>query len=133
MSAHTRPVFRAILKIAQTIPNLRVGIVTFSGQTKLIREVLQECLGPAGAERIFIRSAERGWAIPVNTPSLDGKQPHIASIIQELYFETGEQILPEQVVLIDDDRRNIEFAKTFSHKTVVFPPLPLPGSFSYYC
>jgi hypothetical protein len=101
--------------------------VTFSGQNKLIREVLQDCLGRERAERVFIRGADRSWTPPQSTLSMEGKQPHIASVVQELYFETGELLKPEQVLLIDDDQKNIDFAKSFFHRTVTFPHLPLPG------
>lgn len=75
-------------------------MVTFSGQSKLIREVLRSCMGSEAADRVFIRGADGGWSIPPNIPSMDGKQPHIASVMQEIYFESGEMITPQQVCLI---------------------------------
>jgi hypothetical protein len=58
---------------------------------------------------------------------MEGKEPHIASILQDMFFDTGEEFAPQQVMLIDDDTRNISIAKTFHHRTVVFPDMPLPG------
>lgn len=114
-----------------------MGIVTFSGQKDLIREVLQLLVGREAASHIFLRTALRDWTVPDSyVPSsksqsgpsgTTGKQPHIASIVEEIFQETGEVIQAEQVMLIDDDVRNIACAQESHHKTVVFPPLPLPG------
>jgi hypothetical protein len=122
-----RPVFRAILKIATSTPNLRVGIVTFSGQRSIIKSVLQEVVGYTAAETIFIRGATNEWTVPAGHACMEGKEPHIASILQDMFFDTGEEFAPQQVMLIDDDTRNISIAKTFHHRTVVFPDMPLPG------
>jgi O-acetyl-ADP-ribose deacetylase len=127
-------VFRAVLDaaVAQDSELLRVGIVTFSGQKDLIREVLEIMVGKDSASQIFIRSACRDWSVPASyvpltNSSVTGKQPHIASILDEMFQETGEVLYPEQVLLIDDDAKNIKCAEKYRHKTVVFPPLPLPG------
>lgn len=73
---------------------------------------------------------------------MEGKQPHIASIIEDLFFQTGELLSAEQVeslmtllslltlmkvLLIDDDQKNIDFAKLYSHRALTFPSLPLHG------
>lgn len=44
LAAHVRPVFRAILKYGVENEDLHVGIVTFSGQVSLIRQVLVQRL-----------------------------------------------------------------------------------------
>ena len=100
LAAHIRPVFRALLAAAVTTPSLRVGIVTFSPQKALIKEVLEATVGQAAADNIFIRGATRDWAVPPDHTCKEGKQPHIASILQEMFFDTGEAYSPEQVYLV---------------------------------
>jgi hypothetical protein len=97
LSAHLRPVFKSLLQIASSTPNLYLGIVTFSGQSNLIRSTLASVLGAAAAELVFIRGNNRDWAAPPSCVSMEGKQPHIASIVQEIFFDTGEQLDPQQV------------------------------------
>lgn len=138
LAAHTRPVFRALLEAASLLAvppaeergGLRVGIVTFSGQKDLIREVLELVLGRQAASQIFLRTAHRDWSVPasyVPTSKITGKEPHIASIVEEIFQKSGEVIRAEQVLLIDDDVKNISCARDAQHKAVVFPSLPLPG------
>ena len=110
---------------------LRVGIVTFSGQKGLIQEAIEIIVGKRAMQKMFFRTAYRDWSEPEDyvpkNPFMTGKQPHIASIINEIRMESGEKINEEQVLLIDDDVKNIACAKEYNHRTVIFPALPLPG------
>lgn len=133
LAAHIRPIFVSIIKSAldQDPSLLRVGIVTFSGQKDLIRQVLEALFGQEMASRIHLRTALRDWVVPDSyvpqNRKLEGKQPYISSIMQEYHDETKIQLRPEQVMLIDDDANNIRIASDHGYKTVLFPSLPLPG------
>lgn len=129
-----RPVFRAILIAAarEDPALLTVAIVTFSGQKDLIRQVLESVLGKSAAGRIPLRTARRDWAAPASyVPPRGGlptgKEPHIASVVEEMFNNRGEVVCAEQVMLIDDDVKNIICAQESSHKSVLFPAMPLPG------
>jgi O-acetyl-ADP-ribose deacetylase (regulator of RNase III) len=111
---------------------LRVAIVTFSGQKDLIREVLETIVGSKAASKIFLRTALRDWSVPLNyvppkTGAATGNQPHIAWVFDDIFQESGQIIEAEQVLLIDDDVKNIQCALEGRHKAVAFPIMPLPG------
>ena len=106
-----------------------MGIVTFSGQRSIIKSILQGLVGYSAAENIFIRGNTKEWGAPAGHTCMEGKQPHIASILQDMFFDTGIEYNAQQVLLIDDDKRNIEVAQKYHHKAVVFPNMPLPGNY----
>lgn len=107
---HVRPVFVQLMQAALE-QNIQVAIVTFSGQTKMIREVLEHTVGlPAGADLIPIRGGDRSWRYQ-GEGSHDGKQAHMASAVEELETRQPEiKISKATTLLIDDDRKNIRFA-----------------------
>ena len=107
---HLRPVFLNLLPAAADV-HVHIAIVTFSGQTSLIREVL-ELAFPGLAETIPIRGNDMTWRYEGNGMKL-GKQQHMASAVEELLRKppgTGIEITKATTLLIDDDPRNIRKA-----------------------
>lgn len=108
LAEHLRPLFLQLVPMA-TQRNIRVAIVTFSGQTKCIREVLETAF-PTIAEIIPIRGNDQTWTYEGNGMKL-GKQEHMASAAEELMAKPAlgvTDVRKNTTLLIDDDPRNIK-------------------------
>mmetsp|Transcript_23943 Transcript_23943/g.51770 ORF Transcript_23943/g.51770 Transcript_23943/m.51770 type:complete len:240 (+) Transcript_23943:164-883(+) len=124
LTAHLRPLFLHLIPIASS-SNIRIAIVTFSPQTKHIREVLEYAFPPDVAERIPIRGNDGSWTYVGNGMKM-GKQEHMASAAEELMAKQplmmmmsggggkedddggGTIISKSTTLLIDDDPTNIK-------------------------
>jgi hypothetical protein len=113
---HVRPVFAQLIQAALQ-NNIHVAICTFTSQIKLVRGVLDYMVGIDAAQKIPIRGGDRSWQYNngVGGGSLEGKQPHMASAVEELetrreYYDTVVEISKKTTLLIDDDSKNIRFA-----------------------
>jgi len=125
LTAHLRPLFLHLIPIASS-SNIRIAIVTFSPQTKHIREVLEYAFPPDVAERIPIRGNDGSWTYVGNGMKM-GKQEHMASAAEELMAKKplmmmmsggggkeddddggGTIISKSTTLLIDDDPTNIK-------------------------
>jgi hypothetical protein len=85
---HVRPVFAQLIQAA--VDNeLQVAVVTFSQQTRYVRGVLDHIVGVQVSQQIPIRGGDKSWKYKGNGSS-DGKQPHMASAVEEL--ETRYQV-----------------------------------------
>jgi hypothetical protein len=112
---HVRPVFAQLIQAA-LLNNIHVAICTFTSQIKLVRGVLDYMVGIEAAQKIPIRGGDRSWQYKGG--SLEGKQPHMASAVEELettrrelYYDTVlVEISKKTTLLIDDDSKNIRFA-----------------------
>lgn len=51
---------------------------------------------------------------------------HIGSVLQHIHTSSQLQIPLSQVMLIDDDTRNIDIAKESGIRTTVFPVITIP-------
>jgi len=108
---HIRPVYAQLIKAALT-NNMEVAVVTFSRQVKFVRGVLDhifsssdmdsetlEAIGVLGVgnvvdttNRIPIRGGDRSWRYD-GAGSDEGKQPHMASAVEELETRRDEDYL----------------------------------------
>ena len=132
--SHVRPVFVQLIQAAQDA-NIEVAIVTFSGQTKIIRGVLDWIMAGEhitnipgstnnnhfSSRRIPIRGGDRSWSYQ-GKGSMDGKQPHMASAVEELEHRFNVDITKKSTLLIDDDGRNIRHALREGVRAVWFNP-----------
>jgi hypothetical protein len=109
---HVRPMFRHLIPAALD-EEIHIAVVTFSGQTELVRNVL-EAVTDRAAE-IPIRGGFPGRTfIYEGQGSTQGKQAHMASAVEELEERNkGLEVTKQSTVLIDDDAKNIRFA--FQH------------------
>ena len=122
LAKHLRPVFLSLLPAASG-RNIRIAIVTFSGQTSMIREVL-ELAFPGLSETIPIRGNDKTWHYEGSGMKL-GKQQHMASAVEELLGKppgTGIEITKSTTLLIDDDPANIRRAFKDRTRAVWFNP-----------
>ncbi|CAB9499793.1 expressed unknown protein [Seminavis robusta] len=118
---HVRPVFSNLIQAA-TSGRIQVAVVTFTGQVKLVKAVLESIVGQQGAERIPIRGNDRSWQY-VGDGSMDGKQPHMASACEELLTNNpGIKITKNTTLLIDDDPKNIRHALADGTRAIWFNP-----------
>ena len=117
---HVRPVFAHLIEAAVATSShednvddegeLHVAVVTFSRQIQLVRGILDQIVGPEASQRIPIRGGDRSWKY-TGGGSLLGKQPHMASAVEELEsHHAGLHIARNSTLLIDDDQRNIREA-----------------------
>ena len=105
-----RPMFRDLLQAAVARQQMQIAIVTFTPQIALVRGVLEQIVGPQAAERIPIRGSDRSWHY-YGAGSLEGKQPHMASAVEELTANNpGIVVAKNTTLLIDDDPKNVRSA-----------------------
>ena len=119
-----RPMFADLIRAAVKNNNntMQVAIVTYTGQIHLVRAVLEATVGIQAAERIPIRGNDRSWVYS-GAGSLDGKQPHMASAVEELVTNNpGIHITKLSTLLIDDDRKNIRHALKEGTRAIWFNP-----------
>ncbi|EDV28119.1 hypothetical protein TrispH2_004155 [Trichoplax sp. H2] len=116
---HVRPGVRSLIASALTA-NLRVCIVTFSSQVTLISNVLKASLPPeCEADHIIIRGCSGDWDNDIDFNRC-GKQYHLQSVMQELKEKHHMELTFEQVMLIDDDGDNVDYARRNGCKTLLF-------------
>jgi nucleoside diphosphate kinase len=136
LAKHIRPLFKHLIQQAISA-KITVAIVTFSEQTRFIREALNHSI-PNGGSGIIIRGNDQSWdssdyfdtyfdsdLLVTDDDEIDqnafGKLPHLASAMRELERRNGgHSIERDDVLLVDDDNRNIMIAGTQRLKTVRF-------------
>ena len=118
---HIRPQFSELIQAAVE-QNIQVAVVTFTGQIHLVRAVLESIVGPQAAERIPIRGNDRSWQYN-GAGSMHGKQPHMASAVEELMTNNPNvRITKATTLLIDDDAKNIRHALKEGTRAIWFNP-----------
>lgn len=117
---HVRPQFHQLLNACMN-NDIRVAIVTFSQQPKMITQILENVVGIENAARIPVRGSDRSWTYN-GSGSRDGKQAYIASAVEELEQLGDVRISKQTTVLIDDDRKNIRIALKDGVRAVWFNP-----------
>mmetsp|Transcript_44541 Transcript_44541/g.107914 ORF Transcript_44541/g.107914 Transcript_44541/m.107914 type:complete len:284 (+) Transcript_44541:295-1146(+) len=116
---HVRPVFVSLMRACQS-HDIQVAIVTFSQQTSVVRGVLDSILKD-GSTRVPIRGGDRSWSYR-GKGSQQGKQPHMASAVEELEHRFNVEITKQTTLLIDDDAKNIRHALNNGTRAVWFNP-----------
>jgi|ERR1719181_406622 hypothetical protein len=99
---------------------IHVAIVTLSPQVPLISAVLQ-LIFPASCDMIPIRGSDGNWFY-AGQGSLEGKQPHLASAVEELTHCHSAQINRRTSLLIDDDAKNVSRALDNGVNAILFCP-----------
>lgn len=123
LAEHLRPLFLHLIPIA-TQRNIRVAIVTFSPQTKHIRDVLEHVFPTNTSEIIPIRGNDQTWTYVGNGMKM-GKQEHMASAAEELMAKPAlgvTDVRKNSTLLIDDDPRNIKKSLKDGTRAVWFNP-----------
>jgi len=107
LSSHLRPMFFHLISAAYNA-GIKVAIVTFSPQVKQISHVL-EMNFPDWSHEILIRGRDRSWSYEGNGMK-KGKQPYMASAVEELETLYDLEINKNTSLLVDDDPDNIQCA-----------------------
>jgi hypothetical protein len=124
LQEHVRPEFLCLIRQCHE-HGIHVAIATFSSQNDLLRDVLQGSLQTKRTTR------GGNYDIPVYggndrvAPQLHGKQNQL--ILAQNYFnekkDDGEMdMLLSEIVLVDDDERNIEIARWDKYRTILYDP-----------
>ena len=132
---NVRPFFIYLIQAAQSF-HIHVSIVTFSGQTKLITEVIQKIMSANSKKKqeklspeYSIRCCDDTWDsvealkqyFPTHTDYERhlGKLPHISSVLKECM---KDNVMPSECLLIDDDKENIRVAEEVHLPSIRFDP-----------
>lgn len=119
---HVRPIFAHLIEAAVQDDDIHVAVVTFTRQIQLVRGILDQIVGPEASQRIPIRGGDRSWRYS-GGGSLQGKQPHMASAVEELESQhAGLQITRSTTLLIDDDQQNTRYALTHGVRAIWLNP-----------
>ncbi|XP_032241894.1 uncharacterized protein LOC5516214 isoform X2 [Nematostella vectensis] len=105
-----RPCFQEFLSSALSSEKLFVAVVTQSPQVSLVREVLEKALPDCDTTKIEIRGNDGSWKEFKAVPK-EGKQQHIESVIHHIQKKFKVKISPINVILLDDDKNNVEVAR----------------------
>ena len=122
LTEHMRPLFLHLVPQA-TQRNIRIAIVTFSPQTKHIREVLDSAF-PTISELIPIRGSDQTWKY-VGKGKEMGKQARMASAAEELMAKPAlgvADVGKNTTLLIDDDPNNIRHSLKDGTRALWFNP-----------
>ena len=118
---HVRPVFTQLIRAAVDA-NIKVAVVTFSPQIKIIRGVLDHIVGIEVSQGIPIRGGDRSWQYK-GGGSKKGKQSHMASAVEELETHNKDlEVTKSTTLLLDDDANNIRHALVDHTRAIWFNP-----------
>lgn len=119
LSKQIRPVFRDLINHA-VASGLRIAVVSFSGQNQLIREALAAVFPKYN---FIVRCSDKQWNVsdaslqqyfPGIGKGSPAKLKHVFSVVEQLNHankENGVEVAPHNIVLIDDDPKNVEHAR----------------------
>ena len=105
---HIRPELKNLMLKALE-KDIKLAIVTYSPQIHIVRGIVEHIVGPERVSLIPIRGGDKSWKY-TGEGSMEGKQPFMASAVEELEQNGAIAITKATTVLIDDDRRNIRHA-----------------------
>ena len=107
LAEHVRPMFRHLI-IAAHNAGIKIAVVTFSPQVRHISEVL-EVHFPDFHHSILIRGRDGSWNYEGNGMK-EGKQPFMASAVEEFETKYDVDISRNTTLLVDDDPNNVRMA-----------------------
>ncbi|XP_005094953.1 uncharacterized protein LOC101848650 [Aplysia californica] len=132
---HVRPCMKDLLETASH-KGLYVAIVTYHTQGWLIKELLHKVLPKKVANKIYVQAntsdfVQRQRASSSGSSSdgsstvgginrslivnLNGKEAHIAAVVNDIYNDHSVAIRKEEIILMDDDINNVRIASSFGH------------------
>ncbi|CAF1397808.1 unnamed protein product [Rotaria sordida] len=97
---------------------LHLCIVSFSSQEQLIRKLLELAFKTSKTDRIIIRCNTPEFISNINEKNFLGKEYHLSSVVTEIATKRNKTIKPNEILLLDDDIRNILIAEKFGHKVL---------------
>jgi len=126
LARNIRPIFQIMIPEALR-GGIEVCVVTMTRQTALVADVLKNGL-PCDVSRIEIRGGEHGMLVnqvgEAEKVCFEGshKRRHINSILHARRERNGDELAPQQILLVDDDIFNVEEARGSKNRAVVFNP-----------
>lgn len=124
---HVRPCMKDLLEIASN-KGLFVAIVTYHRQDWLIKDLLTKVISKKVANKVYIQANTPEFLKRLRDASeagtctgrgifheFNGKEAHIASVINEIKKDHNQSIKKEEVILMDDDMNNVRVASSFGH------------------
>lgn len=125
LSDYIRPVFVKFIKKC-ILKNIHIAIVTFSSQEQLVNDCLQFVFQNFG-NKIHIRttnqpntSSSKYCNVIKKKIKMLKKNPLMLSVASDIFLKTNETISPKQILLIDDDWKNISTARKSGFKVYHF-------------
>jgi len=120
LASHMRPMFSHLIKSAHA-SGIKIAIVTFSPQTQQIAQVM-ELHFPEFAHEIIIRGRDHSFRYEGNGMQ-QGKQPFMASAVEELLTKYGDMTITKNTtLLVDDDPNNIKLALNDGCRAILLDP-----------
>ncbi|KAJ8608258.1 hypothetical protein CTAYLR_007281 [Chrysophaeum taylorii] len=120
LATRVRPCIKRLVQTA-VANGISVAIVTFSPQVKLISEVLALTFPKDSHQASDPRAPLNRWPYEGDGTG-EGKQPHMASVAEELAYFRSTYISRKSTLLIDDDMRNIDLALRHGVNAVLCSP-----------
>jgi hypothetical protein len=124
LAAQWRETFTHVIQVA-LVAGTQVAVVTFSPQAMLIRALLHTVLPPEMASAVQLRTADPAemWSgVPGLPTKQAGKLHHIASAWECCGLGDARACEWRSVLLVDDDRLNIDTAEHWGAQAVQFTP-----------
>lgn len=120
LASHVRPIFAQLINSAHEV-GIKIAIVTFSPQVDHIQDVLETHF-TSFAHEIIIRGRDRSWHYE-GSGMKEGKQPFMASAVEELITKYPDlNITKKTTLLVDDDPSNIKMALNDGVRGILFNP-----------
>lgn len=119
LASHVRPIFAQLINGAHKA-GIKIAIVTFSPQVDHIQEVLETHF--TFAHEIIIRGRDQSWQYEGNGMR-EGKQPFMASAVEELLTKYPDCVITRKTtLLVDDDPNNIKMALEGGVRAILLNP-----------
>lgn len=119
LASHVRPIFSHLIDAAHEA-GIKIAIVTFSPQVDQIQEVLETHF--TFAHEIIIRGRDQSWQYE-GSGMKDGKQPFMASAVEEFHTKHPDlSITKNTTLLVDDDKNNIRKSLEDGVRAILFNP-----------
>lgn len=124
LAPHVRPCMRDLMETAVN-KGVNVCIVTFHRQMELIQDLLRNVLSKKVAPKIVVQvntpeilarmEDEKESFVPTAVTEGLGKEVHIKAVLRHLNTTQNITISPKEILLLDDDEKNVRSAVHFEH------------------
>ncbi|KAI0986333.1 hypothetical protein GJ496_004128 [Pomphorhynchus laevis] len=115
LSRFVRPMMIELIR-ALLENHIYVAIVSFSPQLNVIRSTLQNVLSSEECNKLFIQCYNPH--LPSTIPIIGGKEDHLVAVVSYIQQVSGQTIYSRQILLIDDDKNNINTALAYGHYVI---------------
>jgi hypothetical protein len=136
LARHVRPTMRKLI-VAAVETGMRIAIVSFSGQCEMVRNAMIHAVPTVDTTAFAISCSDKQWNVPEMQlrhffPRLPHgilrvdalcKLPHLCFAVQQLTkMEPTLTIAPHNILLLDDDEKNVRSAEEMGMTAVQIVP-----------